>query len=128
MKSNNQAIGSGLVLTFFIKFQIFIVLYLLCNVLLVKSFAGQKLRPVFVPRHVTCGQSQPSVPHRPVTLPTFHPLTVAVGVNGVEAVLVFLCGLLEMLLRLLHDPPLHLLGADAAVLVEVHSEGSAQTS
>lgn len=46
-------------------------------------------------------------------------LTVAVGVHGPEMHLVFLHGLLEVLLSLLHDPALHLLGADFFVAVDV---------
>lgn len=49
-------------------------------------------------------------------------LTVAIGVHCPEAVLVLHHGLLEVLLRLLHDPALHLFGADTPVLVEIHSE------
>ena len=48
-------------------------------------------------------------------------LTVLVRVDGTETVLVLHHGLLEVLLRLLHNPALHLLGADASVLVEINS-------
>lgn len=49
-------------------------------------------------------------------------LTVAIWVNGTEAVLVLDHGLLEVLVGLLHNPALHLLGANTLVLVEIHSE------
>lgn len=48
-------------------------------------------------------------------------LTVAVWVYGTETVLVLHHGLLEVLLRLHHDPALHLLGAHALVLVVINS-------
>lgn len=43
-------------LTFLVQFQIFAIFYLLGNLFLIQAFAGQKLDPVFIPRHVTCGR------------------------------------------------------------------------
>lgn len=49
-------------------------------------------------------------------------LTVTVWIHGTETVLVLRLGFLEVLLGLLHDPVLHLLGADTPVFVGIDSE------
>ena len=54
---------------------------------------------------------------------TSDPLTVSIWVDSTEAQLVLPHGLLEVLLCLLHDPALHLLGADTVVFVKVHPGG-----
>lgn len=48
-------------------------------------------------------------------------LTVAVRIHGTETVLVLRLGFQEVLLGLLHDPALHLLGADTPVFVGINS-------
>ncbi len=49
-------------------------------------------------------------------------LTISVWVYSTETVLVLHHGLLKVLLRLLHDPALHLFGTHTLVLVEINSE------
>lgn len=54
-------------------------------------------------------------------------LTVTVWIHGTETVLVLRLGFLEVLLGLLHDPVLHLLGADTPVFVGIDSEEEKKT-
>lgn len=44
-------------LTFLVQFQILVIFYFLGDLFFIEAFAGQKLGPVFIPRHVTCGRS-----------------------------------------------------------------------
>lgn len=45
------------ILTFLVKFQIFVILYLLSRFLFIETFAGQKFDSVFIPCHMTYEQS-----------------------------------------------------------------------
>lgn len=73
-------------LTFLVQFQIFVIFDLLCNLFLIQAFAGQKLDPVFIPSHVTCGTSATRAIQVPVNRLSVH-LGATGDQNGPSAVL-----------------------------------------